>query len=76
METSKHEHRQSEGERPRVLLDRDGVRWACRKVTRGRSSYATYECKRLDDPDAKPRMISVPSAWDLDDPENARRMLS
>jgi hypothetical protein len=76
METSRDEQEQAERERPRVLLDRDGVRWVCTKINRGRSSYTTYECKRLDDLNAKPRMISVPSSWDLDDPENAIRMLS
>jgi hypothetical protein len=75
MDISNHQERQTQQEQPPVLVDRNGIRWRCTKVSRGRSSYATYECKRIDDPNAKPRMISVPSSWDLCDPESARRML-
>jgi hypothetical protein len=59
----------------RILKDAAGVEWECVDITVGRSSYATYRCRRLDIPDAKPRLISVPRSWNLDDPSAARRLL-
>lgn len=59
-----------------VLRDADGVEWECTDVSDGRSSYATYECRRVDVAEAHPRRISIPRASNLNDPAVARSMLS
>lgn len=59
-----------------VLKDADGVEWECTDVSDGRSSYATYECRRADVAGAPARRISIPRAANITDPAIARSMLS
>jgi hypothetical protein len=60
----------------KILVDEEGNEWECVDVSPPRGSYATYVCRRRGASDEEsPRQISVPRAWDLEDPDVAKRLL-